>query len=101
MGITMQNHGGYTETYDNFPENYYKVGRSYTDANQYLSLVHESDEAVKNLISYFSKVDDPVEIISVKSCSQVDDHGCGSCHSSRSASYGTAGWRTFCYLRSE
>ena len=29
MGITMQNHGGYTETYDNFPENYYKVGRSY------------------------------------------------------------------------
>ena len=59
----MQNHGGYTETYDNFPENYYKVGRSYTDANQYLSLVHESDEAVKNLISYFSKVDDPVEII--------------------------------------
>ena len=47
MGITMQNHGGYTETYDNFPENYYKVGRSYTDANQYLSLVHESDEAVK------------------------------------------------------
>lgn len=63
MGITMQNHGGYTETYDNFPENYYKVGRSYTDANQYLSLVHESDEAVKNLISYFSKVDDPVEII--------------------------------------
>ena len=63
MGITMQNHGGYTETYDNFPENYYKVGRSYTDANQYLSLVHESDEAVKNLISYFSKVDDPVEIV--------------------------------------
>ena len=47
MGITMQNHGGYTETYDNFPENYYKVGRSYTDANRYLSLVHESDEAVK------------------------------------------------------
>ena len=63
MGITMQNHGGYTQSYPNFPENYYKVGRSYTDANQYLSLVHESDEAVKNLIEYFSNVDDPVEIV--------------------------------------
>ena len=38
-----------------FTENYYKVGRSYTDANQYLSLVHESDEAVKNLIELFFK----------------------------------------------
>lgn len=63
MGITMQNHGGYTETYDNFPETYYKVGRSYTDANQYLSLVHESDVAVQNLIEYFSEVEDPVEIV--------------------------------------
>ena len=63
MGITMQNHGGYTETYDNFEERYYKIGRSYTDANQYLSLVHESDEAVKNLITYFSEVDEPVEIV--------------------------------------
>jgi phosphoglycerol transferase MdoB-like AlkP superfamily enzyme len=63
MGITMQNHGGYTETYDNFTENYYKIGRSYTDANQYLSLVHESDEALENLITYFSQVEDPVEIV--------------------------------------
>ena len=63
MGITMQNHGGYGEPYDNFNEGCYKIGRSYTDANQYLSLVHESDKAVKNFIEYFSKVDDPVEIV--------------------------------------
>ena len=63
MGITMQNHGGYGEPYDNFDEECYKIGRSYTDANQYLSLVHESDKAVKNFIEYFSKVDDPVEIV--------------------------------------
>ena len=63
MGITMQNHGGYGEPDDNFYEGCYKIGRSYTDANQYLSLVHESDKAVKNLIEYFSKVDDPVEIV--------------------------------------
>jgi phosphoglycerol transferase MdoB-like AlkP superfamily enzyme len=63
MGITMQNHGGYTETYDNFDEDCYKIGRSYTDANQYLSLVHQSDIALENLITYFSQVDDPVEIV--------------------------------------
>ncbi|MCM1283400.1 MAG: sulfatase-like hydrolase/transferase [Roseburia sp.] len=63
MGITMQNHGGYTQTYENFPEMYYKTGRSYTDANQYFSLVHESDEAVQRLITYFSQVEEPVEIV--------------------------------------
>lgn len=63
MGITMQNHGGYTDTYSNFPEEIYKTGRSYTDANQYLSLVHESDKAIQNLITYFEHVDDPVEIV--------------------------------------
>lgn len=63
MGITMQNHGGYTETYENFPEMCYKIGRSYTDANQYFSLIHESDAALKNLVTYFSQVDEPVEIV--------------------------------------
>lgn len=63
MGITMQNHGGYTQTYENFPENYYKIGRSYTDANQYFSLIHESDKALEYLIGYFSEVDEPVEIV--------------------------------------
>jgi phosphoglycerol transferase MdoB-like AlkP superfamily enzyme len=63
MGITMQNHGGYTQSYDNFPETVYKIGQSYTDANQYLSLVHESDAALEKLITYFEGVTDPVEIV--------------------------------------
>lgn len=63
MGITMQNHGGYGQKYNNFIENIYKVGTSYTDANQYLSLVRESDKAVEDLISYFECVDEPVEIV--------------------------------------
>lgn len=63
MSITMQNHGGYTTTYENFQENYYKMGRSYTDANQYFSLIRESDEALEELITYFSQVDEPVEIV--------------------------------------
>lgn len=63
MGITMQNHGGYTTSYDNFEENYYKTGTSYTDLNQYLSLLHESDEALEYLITYFEEVDEPVVIV--------------------------------------
>ena len=63
MSISMQNHGGYTTSYDNFEENYYKVGRSYTDANQYFSLIRESDDALQELITYFSQVEEPVEIV--------------------------------------
>lgn len=63
MSITMQNHGGYTTTYENFEENYYKTGRSYTDANQYFSLIRESDDALAELITYFSMVEEPVEIV--------------------------------------
>lgn len=63
MGITMQNHGGYTTTYENFEENYYKIGRSYTDANQYFSLIRESDRALEKLITYFEEVEQPVAIV--------------------------------------
>ena len=63
MSITMQNHGGYATTYENFEENYYKIGRSYTDANQYFSLIRESDDALRELVEYFSQVEEPVEIV--------------------------------------
>lgn len=63
MSISMQNHGGYTTEYDNFEEKYYKIGRSYTDANQYFSLIRESDDALRELIYYFEAVEEPVEII--------------------------------------
>ena len=62
MSISMQNHGGYTEKYDNFDEKARMLGINYPDVNQYLSLIHESDSALEYLISYFEKVDDPVEI---------------------------------------
>ena len=63
MSISMQNHGGYTETYDNFDQQVRMLGTNYPDVNQYLSLVHESDKALKYLISYFESVDEPVEIV--------------------------------------
>lgn len=63
MGISMQNHGGYGEYYSNFKEECFKKGNSYTDVNQYLSLVHKTDEETRKLVEYFSKVDEPVEIV--------------------------------------
>lgn len=63
MSISMQNHGGYTTNYENFEEKYYKIGRSYTDANQYFSLIRESDDALEELITYFAAVEEPVQII--------------------------------------
>ena len=63
MSISMQNHGGYTEKYDNFREQVRMLGVDYPDVNQYLSLVHESDEALEYLITYFENVEDPVEIV--------------------------------------
>jgi len=63
MSITMQNHGGYKEQYDNFDEEVYTTGTYYADASQYLSLIHETDKAVEELIEYFSNVDEPVEIV--------------------------------------
>ena len=59
----MQNHGGYTEKYDNFNEQVRALGINYPDVNQYLSLIHESDASLEYLISYFENVDDPVEIV--------------------------------------
>ena len=60
MGITMQNHGGYTDIYDNFEHDVYGTNIHFTDVNQYLSLAHQSDLAIQNLVSYFSEVEEPV-----------------------------------------
>ena len=63
MSISMQNHGGYATKYGNFEQNYYKIGRSYTDANQYFSLIRESVDALRDFVNYFASVDEPVEIV--------------------------------------
>lgn len=63
MNVTMQNHGGYATPYSNFTEEVYKIGRSYTDANQYFSLLNVSDQALEKLVTYFEDVDEPVEIV--------------------------------------
>ncbi len=63
MGISMQNHGGYTDTYSNFSQQIRMTGVNYPDVNQYLSLLNESDKALEYLIRYFESVEEPVEIV--------------------------------------
>lgn len=63
--VTMQNHGGYDTQYDNFEETIHLVDPQgdYPKTQQYLSLIKESDNAFKELIEYFSEVDEPTIIV--------------------------------------
>lgn len=66
FNVTMQNHGGYEGTYDNFPQEVYLTGENqgkYPKADQYLSLVKRSDEAFQYLLDYFSASDEPTMIV--------------------------------------
>ncbi|MBQ3817400.1 MAG: LTA synthase family protein, partial [Clostridia bacterium] len=64
FNVTMQNHGGYTMGCVNFDESIYatNVSKAYNKANKYLSLVKASDNAFKELIEYFSNVNEPTVI---------------------------------------
>ena len=63
--VTMQNHGSYSYTYENFKENVKlpEYPGQFPETEQYLSLLQESDKAVKELIEYFSEVDEPTAIL--------------------------------------
>ena len=56
----MQNHGGYRDLYDNFTTDVYGINIRYPDVNQYLSLAHQSDLAIQELVEYFSQEEEPV-----------------------------------------
>ena len=53
FGVTMQNHGGYTYEGDNYTKTISLNGYSqaYPLAEQYLSLIHETDSAVEYLVN--------------------------------------------------
>ena len=62
MGVTMQNHGGYTD--DTEWENPIVAGDGeYTLANEFLSSAHVSDEAYKYLLDYFKDYEEPTIIL--------------------------------------
>lgn len=64
FNVTMQNHGGYTTEYPNFVEDVTlpDYPGQFPETEQYLSLIHSSDEALKNLVDYFANADEPTVI---------------------------------------
>ncbi|WP_235839110.1 LTA synthase family protein [Clostridium sp. Marseille-P2415] len=66
FNVTMQNHGGYESQYDNFNQEVWLTGDlkgKYPKADQYLSLMKRSDEALEYLISYFEQSTEPTMIV--------------------------------------
>lgn len=65
FGVTMQNHGGYTYEGPNYEATISLEGYSwdYPEAEQYLSLIHETDKAVEYLIGYYAAIDRDVVIV--------------------------------------
>lgn len=63
FNVTIQNHGGYTSGYrcENPPQ--YTGGQSQEDVEEYLSLLRESDQALKNLVEYFREEAQPTVIL--------------------------------------
>lgn len=60
--ITIQNHGGYASPLLT-PEIDVLLDKEYPQAEQYLTLLNESDKALEKLIEYYEQVEDPVVII--------------------------------------
>ncbi|MBT9777213.1 sulfatase-like hydrolase/transferase, partial [Clostridium sp. MCC353] len=63
FNVTMQNHGGYDIDNGSLEENIYALNGNNRVANCYLSLINESDNALKYLIDYFSKEDENTMIV--------------------------------------
>ena len=62
--ITMQNHGAYTYSGYNFNQDvYYYSDDYYGKANQYLTLLKYSNQALDYLLNYFENVDEPTMIV--------------------------------------
>ena len=57
----MQNHGGYE--FGSFEEDVIFNDGSCLSANQYLTLLKKSDEALKGLIEYFDNIDEKTMIV--------------------------------------
>lgn len=65
FSVSMQNHGSYDYVGNEFVNEIQLEGYSqaYPDVEQYLTLIHKSDEALEYLIEYFERVDEPVVVV--------------------------------------
>lgn len=63
--VTVQNHGGYTGEISELPEKVMITGHEgqYTETENYLTLVHESDRALGELLSYLENYDEPTIVV--------------------------------------
>ena len=63
FNVTMQNHGGYDQAYTNFSPGISVDGVNSLSVNQYFSLIKLSDQALEQLIDYFSGADEKTVIV--------------------------------------
>jgi len=63
FNVTMQNHSSYTEAFDNFTPDISVNGADSEALNNYLSLIHLSDQALEYLLSYFARVNEPTLVV--------------------------------------
>ena len=65
FNVTMQNHGGYENDFDNFVQDINVTGAHAGDQQfkRYINLVDYSDEGFKELTDYFEKIDEPTIIV--------------------------------------
>lgn len=63
FNVTLQNHGGYTYEKDDFRSEVFIENGQFPEANQYLTLIKKSDEALEKLIHYFENYDEPTLIV--------------------------------------
>lgn len=64
FNVTMQNHGGYTYDGAEFPTvTITDMDGHYAEAEQYLSLIRESDKALEELVNYLKGVDEHTIVV--------------------------------------
>jgi phosphoglycerol transferase MdoB-like AlkP superfamily enzyme len=65
FNVTMQNHSSYDMDYEDIPNTIKITDEKKRDdmAERYLNLIHLSDAAVKDLVEYFKKQDEPTIIV--------------------------------------
>lgn len=63
--VTVQNHGGYTGTIDELDEKVTITGHEgeFIETENYLTLVHESDRALGEFISYLEEYSEPTVVV--------------------------------------
>lgn len=63
--VTVQNHGGYTGEISELPEKVTITGHEgeYTETENYLTLVHESDRALEELLTYLKNYEEPTVVV--------------------------------------